>query len=146
METSLNGWLRLKKKTHDPTPHHPRRHLPFQLRPLPSIKQEALASWICLEVRNGEEGVEMQDNLFRYQLFKTFKQDTMSEQFGSDSLWLWIVKKSAVNNPYKKYWSAAVTLGGIDIYGKGSTIQAAYKALYKKIESSQHLFKAYANL
>lgn len=70
----------------------------------------------------------------------------MSEKFGSDSLWLWIVKNSTVNNPYKKYWSAAITLGGADIYGKGDTIQAAYKDLYNQIESSEHFFKAYANL
>ena len=42
--------------------------------------------------------------------------------------------------------TAAVTLGGMDIYGKGDTIQAAYKDLYGQIESSKHLFTAYANL
>lgn len=61
-------------------------------------------------------------------------------------LYTWIQKKGAVNNPYKKYWSVAVTLGGMDIYGKGDTIQRAYLALRSQIETSPHLMKAFANL
>lgn len=69
----------------------------------------------------------------------------MEDKFGSDSLWLWIVRKAAVTNPYKKYWSASVTLGS-DINGIGDTIQKAYEDLYKQISESEYLFQKYANL
>lgn len=61
-------------------------------------------------------------------------------------LYTWIQKKGAVNNPNKKYWSVAITLGGMDIYGKADTIQKAYIDLRTQIENSTHLMKAFANL
>lgn len=62
------------------------------------------------------------------------------------SLYEWIVQKAAVTYPYKKYWSASVTLGGTDVNGEGATIQKAYRALQTKIEESKMLFTAFANL
>lgn len=62
------------------------------------------------------------------------------------SLYEWIVKNAAVTYPYKKYWSASVTLGGCDINGTGNTIQRAYENLRAIIESSATHFTAFANL
>lgn len=34
--------------------------------------------------------------------------------------------KASVTNPNKKYWSASVTICGMDINGQGSSIEKAY--------------------
>jgi len=47
----------------------------------------------------------------------------------------WVVNHSAVNNPHKKYWSAAVTIG-YDYYGKGDTIEQAYNDMTDQIFKS----------
>ena len=50
----------------------------------------------------------------------------------------WVVKHSVVNNPYKKYWSAAVTIG-YDYFGKGDTIEQAYNDMVEQIFKSPHI-------
>jgi hypothetical protein len=70
----------------------------------------------------------------------------MRKEFGEGSLYEWIVMGSAVTCPYRKYWSASVTLAGMDINGTGDTIQKAYKNLQDQIESSKTYFTAFANL
>lgn len=47
----------------------------------------------------------------------------------------WVVNNAHVNNPYKKYWSAAVTIG-YDYNGKGDTIEQAYNDLVEQIFKS----------
>ncbi len=47
----------------------------------------------------------------------------------------WVVNNAKVHNPYKKYWSAAVTIG-YDYYGKGNTIERAYNDIVDKIMKS----------
>lgn len=47
----------------------------------------------------------------------------------------WVVQNAHVNNPYKKYWSASVTLG-YDYNGEGGTIEKAYNDLVDKIMKS----------
>jgi len=51
---------------------------------------------------------------------------------------LWVVKKAKVNNPYKKSWTAAVTIG-YDYYGEGETIEAAYNHMVEQIFTSPFL-------
>jgi hypothetical protein len=51
---------------------------------------------------------------------------------------LWVVKMASVTNPYKKYWSASVTLG-LDINGTGSSIEKAYNSLTDRIFNSKPL-------
>lgn len=53
----------------------------------------------------------------------------------------WVVKKATVTNPYKKYWSASVTLGGMDINGEGDTIEKAYQMLTAFIAASKYYSK-----
>jgi len=48
----------------------------------------------------------------------------MSKTF--DTIKNWVVMKSGVTNPNKKYWSASVTICGMDVNGIGSTIEKAY--------------------
>jgi hypothetical protein len=48
----------------------------------------------------------------------------MSKTF--DTIKNWVVMKASVTNPYKKYWSASVTIFGMDVNGIGSTIEKAY--------------------
>lgn len=55
---------------------------------------------------------------------------------------IWVVMKASVTNPYKKYWSASVTLGN-DVNGTGNTIEKAYKNLTKKIWESPYLFSKF---
>jgi len=62
------------------------------------------------------------------------------------NLYSWIQKKASVTYPNKKYWSASVTLGGIDINGAGTTIQKAYESLRSKIKNSKYLFSSFTNL
>jgi hypothetical protein len=50
----------------------------------------------------------------------------------------WVVKTASVTNPSKRYWSASVTLGGMDINGNGYTIEKAYKELTKYILGSTY--------
>jgi len=50
----------------------------------------------------------------------------------------WVVKHSKVNNPFKKYWSAAVTIG-YDHYGKGDTIEQAYNDMTDQIFKSPNM-------
>lgn len=47
----------------------------------------------------------------------------------------WVVNNAKVNNPYKKYWSAAVCIG-YDYYGKGDTIEQAYNDMVEQIFTS----------
>lgn len=58
----------------------------------------------------------------------------------------WVVKKAAVTNPYKKYWSASVTLGGMDINGQGATIEKAYQGLTDIIENSKYYLEQFTLL
>lgn len=61
---------------------------------------------------------------------------------------LWVVKTASVTNPYKKYWSASVTLG-MDVNGTGSTIERAYNALTDRIFNSKYfkeVLSKYINL
>lgn len=51
----------------------------------------------------------------------------------------WVVNNTKVNNPYKKYWSAAATIGGYDYYGKGDTIEKAYNDMTDQIMKSPHI-------
>lgn len=48
----------------------------------------------------------------------------MSDVF--DTIKNWVVMKAAVINPYKKYWSASVTICGMDVNGQGNSIEKAY--------------------
>jgi hypothetical protein len=50
----------------------------------------------------------------------------------------WVVNNAHVNNPYKRYWSAAVTIG-YDYYGKGDTIEKAYNDMVEQIFTSPHI-------
>src|SRR5690242_11150551 len=50
----------------------------------------------------------------------------------------WVVRYSKVNNPHKKYWSAAVTIG-YDYYGKGDTIEQAYNDMVTQIFTSPYI-------
>lgn len=59
---------------------------------------------------------------------------------------LWVTLKSHLTNPYKKYWSASVTLGGMDVNGTGNTIEKAYISLTKRITESPYLSKALQKL
>lgn len=58
-----------------------------------------------------------------------------------------VVMHANVTYPYKKYWSASLTIGGYDANGTGHTIEEAYINLAIMIKSSQHfklqLFKMY---
>jgi hypothetical protein len=54
-----------------------------------------------------------------------------------DQIKLWVVKTASVTNPYKKHWSASVTLG-MDVNGTGSTIEKAYNALTDRIFKSSY--------
>lgn len=47
----------------------------------------------------------------------------------------WVVKTASVTNPYKKYWSASVTIIN-DYAGKGDTIEKAYINLTDTIYSN----------
>lgn len=49
----------------------------------------------------------------------------------------WVVQTSTVTNPYKRYWSASVTLH-MDINGTGDTIEKAYLSLTKLIYTSPY--------
>ncbi len=51
----------------------------------------------------------------------------------------WVVNESAVNNPYKKSWTAAITIGGYDYYGEGNTIEAAYEDMTNQIMKSPYI-------
>lgn len=48
----------------------------------------------------------------------------MSEVF--NAIKNWVVMKACVTSPNKKYWSASVTICGMDVNGIGSTIEKAY--------------------
>lgn len=61
-----------------------------------------------------------------------------------DRIKQWVVMKSKVNNPYGKYFSAAVTLG-MDIYGEGDTIEKAYNDLTDQIFNSPYKTEILAN-
>lgn len=50
----------------------------------------------------------------------------------------WVIINSFVTNPYGKYWSASVTLGGMDVNGTGSTIEESYVKLTTEIMLSAH--------
>lgn len=51
----------------------------------------------------------------------------------------WVVQKARVTNPYRKEeWYASVTLGGMDINGKGYSIEAAYNDLASFIQQSKY--------
>jgi hypothetical protein len=50
----------------------------------------------------------------------------------------WVVKKASVTNPYKKYWSASVTIGGMDVNETGDTIEKAYNALTDRLFNSNY--------
>lgn len=50
----------------------------------------------------------------------------------------WVVMNAHVNNPYKKYWSASVTIG-YDYYGKGKTIEEAYNDMTDQIFKSPYI-------
>lgn len=50
----------------------------------------------------------------------------------------WVVNRSKVTNPYKKYWSASVCLG-YDYNGEGDTIEKAYNSLTDLIMKSPHI-------
>ncbi len=54
----------------------------------------------------------------------------------------WVVQKSSVTNPNKKYWSASVTLGGQDVNGIGNTIERAYSALTTRIFTSDYFYSS----
>lgn len=45
--------------------------------------------------------------------------------------------KAAITNPYKKYWSASVTICGMDVNGQGSTIEKAYCDLASNLMLNQ---------
>jgi hypothetical protein len=47
----------------------------------------------------------------------------------------WVVNNAHVNNPYKKSWTAAVTIG-YDYYGEGDTIEKAYNDMVDQIFKS----------
>lgn len=49
----------------------------------------------------------------------------------------WVVINASVTNPYKKYWSASVTLCGMDINGIGGSIEKAYNDLTCNIINSK---------
>lgn len=51
---------------------------------------------------------------------------------------MWVVKTAHVNNPYKKSWTAAVTIG-YDYYGEGSTIEQAYNDMVDQIMKSPYI-------
>lgn len=48
----------------------------------------------------------------------------MSKVF--DTIKNWVIMKATVTNPNKKYWSASVTILGMDVNGQGATIEKAY--------------------
>lgn len=43
-----------------------------------------------------------------------------------DTIKSWVVMKASVTNPHKRYWSASVTICGMDVNGMGDTIEKAY--------------------
>lgn len=51
----------------------------------------------------------------------------MSQLF--DTIKSWVVIKASITYPHKKYWSASVTVCGMDVSGIGSTIEKAYNDL-----------------
>jgi hypothetical protein len=55
----------------------------------------------------------------------------------------WVVQKASVTNPNKDYWSASVTLGGMDYNGFGSTIEKAYNNLTADIVTSKYKMKQF---
>lgn len=63
-----------------------------------------------------------------------------------DQIKAWVVKKSTVTNPYGKYWSASVTLGGMDINGRGPSIEKAYQDLTFFIERSEYYYEELSRL
>jgi hypothetical protein len=46
-----------------------------------------------------------------------------------DTIKNWVVMKASVTRPDKNYWSASVTICGMDVNAYGSTIEKAYCAL-----------------
>ena len=47
--------------------------------------------------------------------------------------------KAAITNPHKKYWSASVTISGMDVNGQGISIEKAYQDLTSNLMlNSEH--------
>lgn len=69
----------------------------------------------------------------------------MIKEVTRDHVKKWVVNHSHVNNPYKKYWSAAVTIG-YDYYGKGDTIEQAYNDLTDYIMKSPYIVYQLVNI
>lgn len=49
----------------------------------------------------------------------------------------WVVMKASITNPHKKYWSASVTICGMDVNGQGNSIEKAYKDLAANLMLNQ---------
>ncbi len=58
----------------------------------------------------------------------------------------WVAVKATVQNPYGRYWTAATTIGGRDIYEEGETIEEAYQKLSLQIHNSSHLANSLENM
>lgn len=58
-----------------------------------------------------------------------------------DKIKRWVVLNSIVTNPYKKHWSASITLDGYDYNETGKTIEAAYYALAERICNSPYMWE-----
>ena len=56
-----------------------------------------------------------------------------------DDVKQWVVRKAVVTSPYKEYWAASVTLGGLYINCTGVSIEQAYVLLTEKIFNSGYL-------
>ncbi len=61
-----------------------------------------------------------------------------AREIKKDHVKQWVVQNASVTNPYKKYWSASVTLG-YDYAEQGDTIEKAYQALTDFIFKSPHV-------
>ena len=46
-----------------------------------------------------------------------------------DTIKSWVVMTASVTNPHQKYWSASVTICGMDVNGQGVSIEKAYQDL-----------------
>ena len=58
---------------------------------------------------------------------------------------MWVVQTAHVNNPYKKSWTAAVTIG-YDYYGEGDTIEQAYNDMTDQIFKSPPIMAKLAQI